>query len=194
MNQAPHTFDRLCYLAGSPASVWGWTRTLRHAIETEDTAQALLVYPNGAPGYVEVSTLEAGMPPQLQIIGDRMGLEFHGATLTIRRFLPSLSEFSATSPEKFATPAMTLETFTPPEGMPPAGEGHLAVHRDLREAILTGRKPRCDGRDALASLELANAITLSSFTGGAISLPLDRAAYSALLADLRAGRLRMPRR
>ena len=88
MNQAPHTLDRLCYLAGSPASVWGWTRTLRHAIETEDTAQAMLVYPNGAPGYVEVSTLEAGMPPQMQIVGDQMALEFRGETLTIRRFSP----------------------------------------------------------------------------------------------------------
>lgn len=192
MNQAPHTLDRLCYLAGSPASVWGWTRTLRHAIETEDTAQAMLVYPNGAPGYIEVSTLEAGTPPQLQIIGNRMALEFHGEALTIRRFTPSLSEFSATSPEKFATPSVTVETFVPPEGTLPGGEGHFAVHRDLREAILTGRKPRCDGRDALASLELPNAITLSSFTRRAVSLPLDRAAYSALLADLRAGRLKMP--
>lgn len=192
MNQAPHTLDRLCYLAGSPASVWGWTRTLRHAIETEDTAQAMLVYPNGAPGYIEVSTLEAGAPPQLQIIGNRMALEFHSEALTIRRFTPSLAEFSATSPEKFATPKVTVETFMPPEGLSPDGEGHLAVHRDLRQAILTGRKPRCDGRDALASLELANAITLSSFTGRAVSLPLDRAAYTALLTDLRAGRLKMP--
>lgn len=192
MNQAPHTLDRLCHLAGSPASVWGWTRTLRHTIETEDTAQAMLVYPNGAPGYVEVSTLEAGTPPQLQIIGNRIALEFRGETLTIRRFTPSLAEFSATSPERFATPKVTVETFKPPEGTSPAGEGHLAVHRDLRQAILTGQKPRCDGRDALVSLELANAITLSSFTGRAVSLPLDRAAYSALLADLRAGRLKMP--
>ncbi len=192
MNQAPHSLDRLCYLAGSPTSLWGWTRTLRHAIETEDTAQAMLVYPNGAPGYVEVSTLEAGTPPQLQIIGNRMALEFLGETLTIRRFVPSLSEFSATSPEKFATPEVAVETFRPPEGIPPGGEGHLAVHRNLREAILTGRKPHCDGRDAVASLELANAITFSSFSRDAVSLPLDRAAYTALLADLRAGRVKMP--
>lgn len=192
MNQAPHTLDRLCYLAGEPASVWGWTRTLRHTIETEDIAQAMLIYPNGVPGYVEVSTLEVGTPPQLQIVGNRMALEFHGEALIIHRFTPSLAEFSATSPEKFATPKVTVETFTSPEGLSPGGEGHLAVHRDLREAILTGRKPRCDGRDALASLELANAITLSSFTGRAVSLPLDRAAYSALLVDLRAGRLKMP--
>lgn len=192
MNQAPHTLDRLCYLAGEPGTVWGWTRTLRHTIETEDTAQAMLVYPNGAPGYIEVSTVEAGTPPQLQIIGNRMALEFVGQTLTIRRFVPSLAEFSATSPEKFARPEIVEETFQPPAGVPPGGEGHLAVHRDLREAILTGRKPRCDGRGALASLELANAVTLSSFTGQAVTLPLDRAAYTTLLADLRAGQVKIP--
>jgi predicted dehydrogenase len=192
MNQAPHTLDRLCYLAGSPATVWGWTRTLRHAIETEDTAQAMLVYPNGAPGYLEVSTLEAGTPPQMQIVGDLMALEFRGETLHISRFTPSLSAFSANSSEKFAAPPTRVERYEPPEGVAAGGEGHLAVHRDLREAILTGRAPRCDGRDALASLELANAITLSSFTGQPTSLPLDRSAYSALLADLRAGRLKMP--
>src|SRR5215472_6086012 len=114
MNQAPHTLDRLCHLAGSPASVWGWIRTLVHAIETEDTAQAMLVFPNGAPGYVEVSTLEAGTPPQLHIIGNRMALEYLGETLTIRRFIPSLAEFSATSPEKFATPKVTVEAFQLP--------------------------------------------------------------------------------
>ncbi|HLW03338.1 MAG TPA: Gfo/Idh/MocA family oxidoreductase [Ktedonobacterales bacterium] len=192
MNQAPHTLDRLCYLAGSPASVWGWIRTLRHGIETEDTAQAMLVYPNGAPGYLEVSTLEAGTLPQMHIIGDKMALEFRGETLHICRFTPSLSAFSATSLEKFATPQSAVETFEPPEGVAPGGEGHLAVHRDLRDAILTGRKPRCAGSDALASLELANAITLSSFTGQSVSLPLDRSLYSALLADLRTGRLEIP--
>ena len=112
--------------------------------------------------------------------------------LTIRRFVPSLAEFSATSLEKFATPKVTVETFQPAAGTAPGGEGHLAVHRDLREAILTGSKPRCDGRDALASLELANAMTLSSFTGRAVTLPLDRAAYTALLSDLRAGQVNMP--
>ena len=38
------------------------------------------------------------------------------------------------------------------------------------------------------SLELANAITLSSYDERAVKLPLDRAAYAALLADLKAGR------
>ena len=37
------------------------------------------------------------------------------------------------------------------------------------------------------SLELANAITLSSHTGQSVTLPLDRGGGAALLADLQAG-------
>jgi UDP-N-acetyl-2-amino-2-deoxyglucuronate dehydrogenase len=182
MNQAPHTMDLLCHLAGAPKKVWGWTRTLCHEMECEDTAQAMLEYPNGAPGYLETSTVEAGMKARLHIVGDRGSLELSGEALTVQHFEPSLREHMATSPEMFSAPAVQTETFT----FPGDGGGHLAVYRDLHAAILEGRRPRCDGREALMSLELANAIILSSHADRAVELPLDRAAYSALLADLRA--------
>ena len=64
MNQAPHTLDVLCHLAGLPSKVWGWTRTRYHSIQVEDTAQAMFEYPNGAPGYLTVSTVEVGVAPR----------------------------------------------------------------------------------------------------------------------------------
>ena len=70
----------------------------------------------------------------------------------------------------------------------PGGRGdHLDVHRDFAAAIRTGSAPRVPARDARWSLELANAIVLSTHTGQAVPLPVDRAAYAALLADLRSG-------
>ena len=45
-----------------------------------------------------------------------------------------------------------------------------------------GRAPRCDGERGRASLELANAIALSSWTGRPVDLPLDRATYDEALA------------
>ncbi len=185
MNQAPHTLDLLCHLAGMPAKVWGWTRTLCHAIECEDTAQAMLEYPNGAPGYLYISTIEAGVKRRMQIIGDRAALELAGEQLTIYRFTPSLSAYRATSTELFSAPGTTAEVVELPPG---DGGGHLAVHRDLQTAIIEQRRPRCDGPEGLMSLELANAVILSSYTDRAMTLPLDRAAYTALLADLKAGR------
>ncbi len=184
LNQAPHTLDLLCHLAGMPARVWGWTRTFRHAIETEDTAQAMLEYPNGAPGYLHISTVEAGLKQQLQVVGDRAALEIKGGQLTVYHFAPALSEFRQTSPELFAQPDVSVEQVD----LPTTGGDHLAVYRDLAQAIRAGGKPRADGADGLMSLELANAITLSSHLERPVTLPLDRAAYTALLANLRAGR------
>jgi predicted dehydrogenase len=184
LNQAPHTLDLLCHLAGPPARVWGWTRTRAHAIEVEDSAQALLEFSNGAPGYLHVSTVEAGSRRRIQIVGDRAALDLDGDQLTIARFAQPLSEFRSSSPELFAAPTAATEIVELPPG---DGGGHLAVYQDLQAAILEGRRPQIDGREGRMSLELANAIVLSSHTERPVQLPLDRTAYSALLAELRGG-------
>jgi UDP-N-acetyl-2-amino-2-deoxyglucuronate dehydrogenase len=184
LNQAPHTLDILCHLAGMPSKVWGWTRTRYHAIEVEDTAQAMLEYPNGAPGYLTVSTVEAGMLPRVQVVGERGAIELMGNQLTIHRFSPSTREYMLTSDEMFGNPETNTETLD----MPDTSGGHQAVYHDLKAAIAESRPPRANGREAIMSLELANAIVLSSYAGGPVMLPLNRAAYSELLADLRAGR------
>lgn len=186
MNQAPHTLDLLCHLAGMPARVWGCTRTRAHAIEVEDTAQAMLEYPNGALGYLTASTAEAG-PARLEVVGDHGALELAQDRLTLRRFSPSLREHMATSTEMFSAPEIESESFEPQGD----GGGHTPVYRDFHAAITQGRLPRADGREGRMSLELANAITYSSLTERPVDLPLDRAAYDELLADLRVGRRRL---
>lgn len=187
VNQAIHTLDLLCYLLGLPASVLAWARTLGHEVECEDTAQAMVAYGNGALGTLHVSTVEAGSPRRIHIVGDRASLELVGNALTITRFFPALSTYRRQSTEMFGKPATTSEQVVLP---PPLAQdaGHLAVHRDLQQAITSSRTPRCDGPSGRLSLELANAIILSSCTQQAVQLPLDRAAYSNVLADLRAGK------
>lgn len=187
MNQGPHPLDLLCHLTGLPVKVWGWVRTLGHAIEGEDVAQALLEYPNGAPGYIYFSTVEAGAPQRTEIVGDRSALELTTDYLTIRRFATPLSEYRATVQEMWSQPQVRTETLH----LPGHGGGHLAVYHDLAAAIAEGRRPRCDAREARMSLELANAVIYSGITGQAVTLPLDRQAYDALLDDLRAGRKRL---
>jgi predicted dehydrogenase len=181
MNQGPHPLDLLCHLAGPPAKVWGWTRTRAHSIEVEDTAQAMLEFPNGAPGYLTMSTAEASFERRLEIIGDKAAIALVGNELDTLHFNPSQSEFRATSPEMWAGPPTTREKTE----IPGDGGGHVAVYNDLADAIATGRRPRCDGREALMSLELSNAITLSSHQGAPVTLPIDREAYTALLRSLR---------
>lgn len=182
MNQAPHTLDLVCYLAGQPRTVWGWTRTRLHAIECEDTAQAMLEFDNGAPGYFTASTAEVvGGPRQrILIVGEGGMLEIADTRLTLCTFKPDVRTFARECAQPYAWPAIeecTLE-------LPGDGGGHLAVYQDLEQAIAEGRQPRANGRDALLSLELANAIIYSSHTGRPVTLPLDRAAYADLLQRL----------
>jgi len=186
LNQAPHTLDLLCHLAGMPRKVWGWTRTLYHAIEVEDTAQAMLEYPNGAPGYLTVSTTEVGVEQRVQIVGEKGAIELVGDKMTVYRIHPSTREFMTGSTEMFAKPETVAEMLD----LPDTSGAHVAVYRDLKAAIQEGRPPRADGREAIMSLELANAITLSSYSGQPVTLPLDRKAYGELLADLQASRRR----
>ncbi len=184
MNQAPHTLDLLCHLGGPPATVWGVSRRRSQPMEAEDTATALLEYANGAVGTVAVSTTEPGVQ-RIELVGDRGRIEIVSETLAFQRFEPPLSEHLPTAMGMFDQPAVVSESVE----LPPGRGDHVEVHQDFAAAIRTGAAPRVPARDALWSLEVANAIVLSTHTGQAVPLPVDREAYAALLADLRSGKV-----
>ena len=72
----------------------------------------------------------------------------------------------------FGAPVVNSETVD----LEDTSGGERAVYRDLVAAIREGSSTRADGREGRMSLELANAITLSSHAGRPVTLPLDRAA------------------
>ena len=61
--------------------------------------------------------------------------------------------------------------------------GHAAIVRNVARAILFGEELVSPGPEALASLELADAILLSGHKGKPVDLPLDRAEYDAFIAE-----------
>jgi predicted dehydrogenase len=187
MNQAPHTLDLLCHLAGPPATVLGRSRRRSQPMEAEDTASALVEYGNGAVGTVAVSTVEPGVQ-RIELVGDRGRIEIVGESLAFERFEPPLSEHLRTATEMFEQPEIVREEIALPDG----DGDHLDVHRDFAAAIRTGSELRVPARDARWSLELANAIVLSTHSGRAEPLPVDRERYASLLADLRSGRAKTP--
>jgi len=156
-------------------------------MEAEDTATALLEYANGAVGTLAVSTTEPGIQ-RIELVGDRGRIEIAGETLCFARFEPQLSEHLPTATGMFDQPSIVTESVHLPTG----GGDHVAVHRDFAAAIRAGGTLRASARDALWSLELANAIVLSTHIGGVVPLPVDRDAYAALLADLRSGKVKTP--
>ena len=180
MNQAPHGLDLLCHLAGMPVRVYAWTRTLRHAIETEDTALAMAEWENGALGTIFFSTAEAG-PRRLEVVGTGGRLEIGSGTLVHQRFQPDMRDHIANDPGMYSSPALV-----PVDVALGSGQGdHVAVYRNLHDAILHGTPVRADGREARMSLELANGIIYSSHTSQPVDFPLPREAYAALLDELK---------
>ena len=183
MNQAPHNLDVLAHLMGMPARLVAWTRTRLHQIEAEDTAHAMLEWPNGALGSLHISTAEADKSDRVEILGTAGRLVLKQGTLTAEAFEPDLREHIRASQQPFSAPRCSPLAVE----LPASSGDHAAVYRDFHAAILNGTPPLADGVQGRMSLELANAMTYSSRTGSTVELPLDRAKYVALLDQLRAG-------
>jgi predicted dehydrogenase len=182
INQGQHDLDLLCLLAGAPSRVVGWARTRLHDVETEDTVEAMVEWPNGAMGSVHVSTAEADESQRIEVTGTAGRLRLLPGRLEVTRSAVDFREFAASPGEPFGGPAEErLPDVTGTNG------GHEEVYRNL-VAAMAGEEPLlAPAAEAVVPLELANAIVLSSAEGAGVRLPLDRAAYSELLRSRRGG-------
>lgn len=183
LNQAPHNLDLLCHLMGLPQRLVAWTRTTMHAIETEDTVQAMFEWPDGAVGSLHVSTAESGQPERLEILGTNGRLELTRGGITVEIFDEDLRTFFAETEEIYRGPSQQAVEVE----LPQSNGDHADIYANLYAAITAGEPVMADGADARMSLELANGMILSSYRNAPVTFPLDRADYLALLTELRAG-------
>lgn len=180
VNQGQHDLDLLCHLAGAPSSVVGRTSATFHGNETEDTATALLGWANGAAGTVHVSTAEDDEPQRIEITGTSGRIRIRPGRLEIWRMTLDMRTWAASPGDPYERP-----TATGPEVYEGGGGTHREIYQNLAAAIDAGAPLVASGDDALAAIELANAITYSSAMGREVSLPLDRVGYADLLDRLR---------
>jgi predicted dehydrogenase len=180
LNQAPHHLDMFTWLCGQPSRVHGWTKTRIHDIVVEDTAFALVEYANGAQGTFHASTSEAPGTYRVEVCGDKGKLIIEDGRLRLALCETPASEFARTSTEVWASPKADWQDVE----IPQKPNGHAVVMADFVHAILENRDPIAPGREGIRSLELANAIILSSKTGKTIDLPLVRPQYDRLLRKL----------
>jgi predicted dehydrogenase len=184
MNQAPHTLDAMIHLSGMPVALTARCATVGHRIETEDQADALLEYANGAVGQVFATTAEAPGGCRLDIVGDRgCVLIDNFKALRVARLKTSCRKFTRTSREEWGQPAAVWKEI---DLTPRRGEmvHHGANIRDFVQAVQERRKPMVSGEGGRQSVELANAMILSAAKGEAVRMPINRREYDRLFAYL----------
>jgi predicted dehydrogenase len=178
LNQCPHNLDLLQWLCGMPVRVRAFCNFGRyHPIEVEDDVTAYLEFANGATGVFVTSTGEAPGTNRLEITAERGRVVYEGEKIHFLRNDQPMSEFSRTSPEAFSAPAKQ-ERSVPAKDH---GGQHVAILQNFVAAILDGTPLIAPAAEGIKSLELANAMLLSTWTGETISLPLDGPRYAAAL-------------
>ena len=182
LNQCPHNLDLLQWIAGMPVRVRAFCGLgKRHDIEVEDEVTAWFEYANGATGVFITGTGEAPGTNRLEICGDRGKLVLEDGVLHFTRNEVPAAEFLRTSPGAFSKPPVWNVAF-PAEGG--SGAQHTGILKNFTEAILDKAPLLAPAAEGIHSVELSNAMLLSSFTGQTVELPMDGAAYERQLKKL----------
>ncbi len=181
MNQCAHNLDLWQWLFGMPQRLRAFCRFGRyHSIEVEDDVTAYLEYADGTTGLLVTSTGEAPGTNRLEIAGERGRLLLEDGLLKLKRNEVPMSEFARQSPHSFAVPPV-WEISIPVSG---TGAQHIGMLNNFVSAILDGVPLIAPGEEGLYSVELANAMILSSIENRTIDLPIDSTAYEKVLKKM----------
>jgi predicted dehydrogenase len=179
INQGQHDLDALRFLAGQPATVSAVTRTAVHGTQTEDTAAALLRWPEGALGSVHLSSAELDEPQRIEVTGTAGRLCVRPGRLDVWYNDLDFRDFARSPGDPY-----TAMTARPQPGHPGEGGRHEEIYVNLRAAISMGAELIADAPSATGTLELAAAMMLSAHEGTTVRLPIPPGRHTAMLAEL----------
>ena len=178
LNQAPHSLDVFQWICGMPVRLRAFCGFGRwHDIEVEDDVSCFLEYANGATGTFVTSTGETPGTNRLEIALDGGRVLAENGRLSVTRLSQGCTEYIRTFPGGYGQPEAATEEIVP--------EGKAGMHGEVIRAfvshILRGTPLVADGREGMASLQLACGMILSGWTGETVSLPVDGEKYARLL-------------
>jgi len=185
INQAIHFIDLMQWLIGKlPRKIYAITDTLMHKIEVEDVATALLEYDNRARGVIYASNYHFPHEEGITILGENMHVKINSKEVTIQEFAPSLREalFTYSKENPWGIKPEITERIIKRTTV--FGVGHKYVLKDFAQAIIEDREPMVTGEEGRKSLEMINAIIMSSMLGKAIQIPIDPEEYDEIIRRL----------
>lgn len=171
MTQSIHIVDLLQYVVGPVHSVVGKVATMRHDIDVEDTAIALVKFQSGAMGVIEsTSSIVPALRSNLQIHGDRGTIVANAQYDQILFW--GVKDYESPIPLEAN---IQLGDIDDPWAYPQTR--HRIQLQDMVDAIRENREPILTGIDARKSLAINMAIYNSSRLGKEVSL--DDAPYES---------------
>ncbi len=179
LNQAPHAIDMIQWLAGMPCVVRGFISTCMHKIDVEDAASAIFEYANGVQGTIQVNTIDSPGVNRYEICGTKARMVIEG-TLRVAVLKGLLDQFIYGDPQQWANLGADWKDVEPPQ----RPSGHPIAIKEWAQAVLDGQEPPVNGEEGRKSVELANAIIMSSRKGKPVALPLRAKQYDKTLAEL----------
>jgi hypothetical protein len=118
----------------------------------------------------------------LEVAAERGRVVLEDGRMEFRRNEIPATEFSRTTAEKFSAPPVWNVSIPLPSHR---GEQHVGILKNFTNAILKGETLLSPAAEGIHSVELANAILLSSFEDCSVELPLSAPRFSKLLTRLK---------
>jgi predicted dehydrogenase len=182
LNQCPHQLDLLQWFFGVPSRIRANAAFGKcHKIEVEDEVTAFLEYPNGATGVFIASTGEAPGTNRLEISAERGRLVYENGKIEFKRNEIPVSEYSATTDQRFGIPAIWNVTIDAASTNP---YQHRDIIEDFANAIISDTPVMAPAPEGINSLEIGNAMLLSALKDKTVELPMDSAEFALELQKL----------
>jgi predicted dehydrogenase len=166
MNQSIHSIDLLQWLMGPVKSVYGYTDTLVHRMETEDVAVAILRFASGALGTIAATTgAYPGVTTRIEIFGDQGSAVIENDRLSYlhlsRDDKETISAYGV-SPQERKKEEDTASTSKNPAAL--SANSHALQIADMIRAIREDRAPLVDGNEGRHPVEIILSIYESART------------------------------
>ena len=173
-NQCPHQIDLLQWIVGMlPTKIHAHCHFGKwHDIEVEDDVTAYMEFPNGATGVFVTSTADAPGTNRFEITGTRGRLVCENDRLMFDRLKVDEREFCRTArafvdPEYRTCEIVTLGS----------NDQHVGIINNFANAILGIEPLFVKGEEGIRSVQMMNAMLLSTWLDRAVELPIDDELY-----------------
>src|SRR2546428_7907193 len=173
MNQSIHSIDLLQWLMGPVRSVYAYTDTLAHRMETEDVAVTVLRFANGALGTISATTgAYPGVSTRIEIYGDKGSAVIEDDRLSYLHLARDDSEEVGpygVAPEQ-RVPSSPAGSSAAQDPAALSFRSHALQIADMIRAIRENGTPLLDGYAARHSVEIILGIYESTRTHKEVTL------------------------